>query len=357
MMTADPRVSIAIVGMGAISSVGLYPESIAAAVAGGIGRARVLETMRHAQSGAPIRLALAPTMTIHFPIRKRLLELGQLASRQALAPLLAVLNRPRLAILLSMPREHRGLSAASLRSTAKQIAVSLPVEPITELSSMYRNGHDGGVSALARARALLATGQADICLVGGVESYCDADALEVLANANRLKNDDSPTGLTPGEGAAFLVVMRSESAAALGLPRLAQVLQTAYGHEPNPWHSGRSTQARGLTTAIAGAFEGQPPSVVAHATYCDASGEHWRADEWSFAYLRTAARHADPLDIRHPAECWGDVGAASALLLLVTAVVDARRYRVRGPHILVFCASDQGPSRGAVLIEAQAGGT
>jgi 3-oxoacyl-[acyl-carrier-protein] synthase I len=351
---SDDSSRIAVVGMGGVASVGLYPEAIAAAVAGGLSRIQTVETMRHARTGDPLKLALTSRLPVHARLKDRLLWLGETAARQALA---AVAGAPplRLAVLLATPSAHAGLPKEASARVVAELISRLALNPVRELC-LAAKGADGGVMCLGLASDLLRDGRADICLVGGIDSYCDTDALEPLALADRLKNDDAPAGLMPGEGAGFLVLMRSETAAQLLLPCLAQVVRVAAKREPNSWYTQRSTQGQGLTRAMRRVFKDLPPSLIADVTYSDASGEHWRAEEWAFAYLRNAERHGDPIEVRHPGDAWGDVGAATAFLLLATAIVDFRRGRSRGPGILVCCSSDSGPFRGAVLAEAQTGG-
>jgi 3-oxoacyl-[acyl-carrier-protein] synthase-1 len=272
------------------------------------------------------------------------------AAQQALAPL-ETTSGLRVAALLALAAPRPGLGANEIRSLARDILQRLPVTLVRELSGVFDTGADGGIAAIERATQILATDSADLCLVGGVDTYREPDTLRWLAKDRRLKDEATPHGFIPGEGAAFILLSTREMTSRLRLATRGRLLGLHRALEPSPWYSGRSTTGRGLTAAIAGAFEGLPPDVRADMTYCDANGEPWRADEWAFAYLRTARRHADPLDLRHPADSFGHVGAATVPLLLTTAFIDIARGRARGPRALVWCASDTRPFRGAALLE------
>ncbi len=347
----SPAIEQHVVGLGAMTSIGQYPEAIAAAAAGGINRFRPAEALRHPRSGAPVTMALLSTVPNDLSAVERMKWLATKAASQALAPLGDAAGL-RVAVLLALPSEKPGMSSADAQSMARALIGQLGVPVVRELSGVYDSGQDGGIAALERSSQVLASGQADVCLVGGVDSYRDPDMLGWLARAGRLKDDETPHGLIPGEAAAFAVLTTRQMAHRLPIKGHGRLLGVHRAPEPSPWYSGRSTQGRGLTAAISGAFAALPPQERAHQTYCDANGEPWRADEWSFAYLRTARNHSDPMDLRHPADCWGDVGAASAILLVATALTDIARGRTRGPRALVWCASDTRPYRGAVVLEA-----
>src|SRR5262249_57656869 len=136
-----------------------------------------------------------------------------------------------------------------------------------------------------------------------------------------------------------------------GLPALADVAAVGRGLEPRPWYRRTATQAAGLTQAFWQALDAREAEGEGAAfTYGDLNGEPWRADEWAFAYLRTGKRHGEPLDLRHPADCWGDVGAASGPLLVGLAVRELRRGRPGKDTALVWTASDIRPNRAACLL-------
>jgi 3-oxoacyl-[acyl-carrier-protein] synthase-1 len=128
---------------------------------------------------------------------------------------------------------------------------------------------------------------------------------------------------------------------------MAMLEATATAEEPLPWNSGRPTIGMGLTEALRAVFDvkGIPVEV-----YCDLNGESWRADEWSYAYLRTARHFVEPLAITHPADCWGDVGAASGPMLVALAIEQMINHRSASSRALVWTASDTLPLRAACTL-------
>ena len=102
----------------------------------------------------------------------------------------------------------------------------------------------------------------------------------------------------------------------------------------------------GLTKAIYAGLEqsGWHKEEVTQV-YCDMNGETYRAHEWMLALCRTL----DDPKVTHPADCIGDVGAASAPLLIGMAAVALQRGYAKADKIFVFCSSDFG-MRGSVCL-------
>ncbi len=73
---------------------------------------------------------------------------------------------------------------------------------------------------------------------------------------------------------------------------------------------------------------------------------HW-AKEWGVAYLRAQSAFDDSHGFHHPADCFGDTGAASGPLMVGLAALGiSGRYR-RSPA-LAYGSSDHG-TRAAVI--------
>ena len=109
---------------------------------------------------------------------------------------------------------------------------------------------------------------------------------------------------------------------------------------------------QGLTSALQKALTVSTPlPKPADWTICDLNGESFRSKEWVYAYLRTGRKHRDPLEIWHPADCYGDVGAASGTVLAGIAIAAWQRNYARGQQALVWTSSDD-EYRSAVLLQA-----
>ncbi len=135
---------------------------------------------------------------------------------------------------------------------------------------------------------------------------------------------------------------------------LAQVVASGRASEPSPWYMGEATQGQGLTDALRGVLDPHGDGgYAASVTYADLNGESWRVDEWGYAYLRNAQNIEDPLDIRHPADCWGDVGAATGSLLAALCAHELAHPQNSAQTALVWAACDTRPLRSACLIRRE----
>jgi len=84
--------------------------------------------------------------------------------------------------------------------------------------------------------------------------------------------------------------------------------------------------------------------------FCDMNGEPYRADEYGFACLRTGEAFASASEFVAPADCLGDVSAASVPLGIMLSSIAVRKRYARGPYALVW-ASSEGGDRGAALLD------
>ena len=201
---------------------------------------------------------------------------------------------------------------------------------------------------LGQAIALIASGNASACVVCGIESYKNIDTLHWLESQNRLKSIAQPHGFIPGEAAGAVLVTNLEFAKKYHLPSFAQVLATCHSMEPKPWYTFELSIAEGLTKTFHGVLTADMP--IANETWADLNGELWRAEEWALAYIRTGSRHGEPLAIHHPCESWGDVGAASGILLAALSGYELARRRQHGMTAFIWTASDTTPLRSACLL-------
>ena len=74
------------------------------------------------------------------------------------------------------------------------------------------------------------------------------------------------------------------------------------------------------------------------------NGERYWGKEWGVAYLRNQQAFLPEHSLVHPADCFGDIGAAAGSILLGLAA------RSDGPSI-VYCSSDRG-QRSALIVAA-----
>ena len=93
--------------------------------------------------------------------------------------------------------------------------------------------HSSPLLAVATGCALLAAGELDFVLAGGVDISLDPFELGGLAQAGLLTAgpmriyDTSPTGFLPGEGCGIIALMRAADARAADMPSYADIVAWA----------------------------------------------------------------------------------------------------------------------------------
>ncbi len=340
-----------IVGVGARTPIGLKAAAAAAAV-----RARIVGLGVHPfmmdRVGDPMPGAVDPEIDPRIMGFPRLLRLAETALGDACAPL-RTSRPPQLALplFLGLPEIRPGFTqedAEAVRSGLSQVA-GLPVK-FLEVST-FTQGHAAGLMAMAAAVERMKQGAFEICLVGGVESYFEPDTMEWLDVNSQLANAVSRSGFVPGEGSAFCLLMTDRARQRLGLKALACVSAVAVGKETKLIKTDEMCLGEGLSATVRTALDG----IIAqgqriNGIYCDINGERYRNEEWGFVCLRLSHYFDDPTGYQSPAECWGDMGAASGPLFATLACEGMGRGYAAGSRFLLWASSEKG-ARSAAVIE------
>jgi 3-oxoacyl-[acyl-carrier-protein] synthase-1 len=224
---------------------------------------------------------------------------------------------------------------------------ALPVE-ITQIFPSL-GGHAAGLSALADAVAAIDRGAAEICLVGGVDSYLHLDTIEWLGSHRQLACPSTRSGFIPGEGAGFCLLMAAHASRRLQLHPLARLASVAVGRETKLIKSSEICLGEGLDATVKKAMASFPASGTIDEVICDINGERYRNEEWGFVCLRSWQHFVDPSAFRSPADTWGDMGAASGPLFAMLACQAAARGYTRGPRTMLWASSEGGMRAVAVL--------
>jgi 3-oxoacyl-[acyl-carrier-protein] synthase-1 len=348
--------SVSIVATGARTPLGLRAGPAAAAVRAGISRLGEHPFMID-RAGEPMPGALDSRLDPALIGPERLLGLAETALREACAPLAAIsASRRQLPVYLGLSELRPGFTAEDAR--AVQFGLSrlggLPFQILEVLT--FTEGHAAGLSALAAATTQIQTGTLDACLVGGVDSYFHPDTMDWLDENRQLAGSVSRSGFVPGEAAGFCLLMAETTRSRLGLSALGRVLAVALGRETKLIKTSDICLGIGLTAAVRDALSGLHfPNETINDVICDMNSERYRAEEWGFACLRLSLYFDNPTAYLSPADCWGDIGAASGPLFAMLACQAAERGYAKGPRTMLW-ASSEGGLRGAAVLEFDGGG-
>jgi 3-oxoacyl-[acyl-carrier-protein] synthase-1 len=303
-------------------------------------------------AGQPLRCARDGILASDLFGSARLRELAQSALAEVATKILA--RGPlgaRVRLLLALPDPRPGFGPAEIKDLTQTLA-SLPLAGDLHLEiATVGGGHAAGLLALEMAVASLAQGREEICIVGGVDGYLDADTLAWLEHGRQIDRKGVRGGFSPGEAAGMMALMTRATRASLRLPSLARVAGVATGREKRSLDSDEGILGEALTEVVRRATaELRLANERVDGIYCDINGERHRADEWAFTLLRAPECFRDGTDYRTAVGSWGDIGAASGVLGCALAIAAWQRRYARGPRSLVW-ASSPGGLRGAVLLE------
>jgi len=340
---------IAVVGMGASTPVGASVWASVAAARAGLCGFREHPFMIDS-AGEPMRVAAVPGLDPVVEGVPRYGALLRVAIAEAIAPIESYLpHAVRLCVLLALPPSRPGASVDLARSLALDVRSQWSC--VSDVIA-YECGHAGGYLALDAAMRALRTITADACVVAGVDSYLAPltlewlDANEQLHGAGAFNN---AWGFIPGEAAGALLLMLPHAAERLGLEVFGHIAAVGLGTETKLIKTDAVCIGEGLTTAFRAALASVETETRIDNVICDLNGETYRADEYGFTVLRTKNHFREATDFVAPADCWGDIGAASAPLHIAQALIAARKGYARGALSMTWASPESG-ERGAAIV-------
>jgi 3-oxoacyl-[acyl-carrier-protein] synthase-1 len=331
--------SAVLLGAGAVTSIGLDAASAAAAQRAGIA-GHAAHPFMVDQAGEKMIVSRVPWGGQETDGVARMVELAEPAARQAAARV----PRGRVVeLLLALPEPRPGLPEDFAEAVTARLTERLGLRVGT--LKPHAAGHAAGLALMAEAALMLARDPEALVLVGGVDTWLVPETLEWIDGLEALHSPAMPWGFCPGEAAGFcLIGSDGQAKGRLTIQGAGEATET------NRIRTETVCTGDGLTGAWRGALE-----RVAGTTHrvdqiwCDLNGEPYRGDEIGFSVLRTREHLADEVAIAAPADCWGDVGAATGPLLVIAAAFAAAKAYAPGPLSLVSGSSMSG-RRAALLL-------
>lgn len=348
---------VVIVGVGMLTPVGLSAPETAAAVRARLARFSVSALRDHRFE--PFTLGEVPDDALPPLAEPLQRETGLTARAQRM---LRLATRPlrECAVALGAFGIKPGLCLALPESSAAPLA---PINGATFISQLAIQVHEvfdprgsdashagraGGLIAIGQAALTVQRGIAQFMLAGGVDTYRDPCLLAALDYEKRIKSDVNWDGFIPGEGAGFLALASEAAATAYGLPVLAHVAPITTGFESGHLYSTDPYRGDGLASTFAQLVARGIVDAPIQDVYSSMTGEsHW-AKEWGVAFIRNRAIFREEPAMYHPADSYGDTGAASGALLVGLATIGIQG-RYHASPALAYGSSDHG-ARAAIVV-------
>lgn len=302
-----------LLGRGAVTAVGLTAGQTCAAIRAGIKRNAPIEPQILAHQEPRIGARVSADPRLRSDDATWLLNLAARALRESEPK-----SSAETVLLYLVPEQHRAHPLSQLGDSELLVRLELLMDRRFGPSSrVLRSGAAGCVEALGLARELIGGGTAARCLIGGADSLLRRSDLDVLARDRRLLGPTQSQGLVPGEGAAFLLVGRSEPDTE---PRSIRVRGLGIGYERNTVlgadNSVGEALSSALTTAIADAGISESEIGFVTGNY---NGERYDAWETSHANARSYQTRRERLPVLWPAASVGEIGVAAGVLAILAA--------------------------------------
>ena len=338
--------AVYVVGVGAQTPVGRKALIAAAAVRCGIS-AYAEHPFMIDRFGEPMIVARADWLDETLPATDRITQLGMDAAAEAVSVLEGIPSSVSLQVFLALSTDNLP-EERNRNEVAQRFVASLNEKGVETQHKIIADGNAAGAEALSLAYQLIQHNPDAICLVGGMDSHLEPERLETIDYSNRLHSVNNTWGFTPGEAAGFNLLASGRVAHRLRLDPLAEVRAVTTASEEKLSGTKTVCIGEGLSSAFRGTLA--KDELVSHS-YCDLTGETYRANEFGFAICRTSQFFQNAGSFTAPAECWGDVGAASAPLQVALATSAWARGYAKGPVSLCWTSSAHGPRRGAIRLK------
>lgn len=308
--------------------------------------------------GEPITIASVPEQaldeldaqtsdgSVFSSLRDKITRMAIIAAREVCGKLA---HKPVIPLLMAVDQQD---TAGTYAGICQDLETNCSPWIRKSLCRAFDFGRASGFHALEFAfQYLFDIREYEYLMLGGVDSYMDERKLAKLGNEDRLLSPGSQEGFAPGEAAAFVLLTRSARLAHALSGQLVAVSLPGIDAEPGHLDSDRPYLGEGLHGAFSKALAHAEPSQGISRIYSSMNGEHHWAKELGVAQLRHRHAVSDSCSVFHPADCWGDLGAATAPALMSLAFMDLADCDP-GTVCLVYSSSDDAP-RGAVVMEKQ----
>lgn len=356
----DSKTKIYIAGIGMTTPVGANAEMTAAAVNAGISA----YSLSHYddQQGSPVTMAGIPeqlfnAMQVDINAGTYYREQYDHIIKMAVHALQDTFSSPQLnqqpikqpvPLILAMPEPQlqlKPINTEFLINTMVKLS-GMPVD-LTQVRSIH-TGRAAGIDGLDMAYRYLDDLKHDYVLIGGSDSYWDVSLINQLDNAQRLLTTNNNDGFAPGEAAGFLLLTRHAKNALQHNSHIVELHPPGITEEEGHLNSEKPYRGNGLDQAFKQALN-QHKNKSISTIYSSMNGENFWAKEHGVAMIRNKNNFHENLTIEHPADCYGDLGAATGSVLIGLSAIRLLQQKQPGTH-LVYSASD-GATRAAICVE------
>jgi 3-oxoacyl-[acyl-carrier-protein] synthase I len=284
---------------------------------------------------------------------KRILRMSLLAAKDAMQ---GFQGGKAIPVIFSAPEHYAGFNNAIDVNFLKYFIQQsgLPID--AGYSRLMHTGRTGVIDALKLADQYLYDLNFSHVLIGGGDSCQHSEYLELLdadsrVKARRTNPAEGEDAFSPGEGAGFLLITRDPRQALHSQQYRIRLDPPGFAQEPGHLYSQQPDFAKGLDQAAKQALANRKkPNKAVDFIYSSMNGEHYWSKELGVMLSRNQSNISDQIKIEHPAENYGDIGAASSAGLIQMA---HSRLLESSPASCLVCASSDHGNRAAVCMTSE----
>lgn len=339
------KIYIAATGM--ITPIGENSETTIAAVKAGINRYQ--DSPFTNKYSYPMKLAsipdellpkLKPTLS-KKPIKSRQMRMISMASVAINEVFNSVSLDHSVPLFLATPESIINCESGIDEHFLQQIIDQSEADIDLQNSRLFNTGRAGGIQAINLVFEYFKTTGQNYALVGGVDTFIDSNILGCLDEQDRVLAEESLQGFVPGEASSFMLFVSEQMKHKF--PNIkSEVFKPGISQEPGHFYSEEPMLGNGLTEAFKLAIESAQVNKI-DVIYGSLNGESFQSKEFGIAMTRNSQSISTQCNVEHPADCYGDLGAATAPTLLSIS-----QNNTIG-SLLIYCSSDMA-LRGAVCI-------
>lgn len=353
LWSAQPDREVVLCGIGARTPLGFGASASAAALRGSISGITVHPDLLD-KVDEPIALACDSGFEPGLGVAIRLDRLLSSAIEEAFGDAAFAHDHAQVKCWIGLPEPRPGLPDDIAAHVAAHLSGSFGFS-LDDVRVLQR-GHASGLMAIQAAAQQISSGEAEVCLVACADSYRDSETLAWLDQTGWLMSASNRNGFPPGEAGGACLIASGALAHRLGLPVLATLASACTAVEAIAI---RDTSGVCVGEALSAVIKGASsvlrlPDEAITESYCDLNGQRYRNEELSYTLLRVQEAFVDAHDYLCPADCWGDVGAASGALYAALAVSANRRGYSKGVFPLLWAGSESG-YRAATILKLKRG--
>ncbi len=340
-----PTIHVEITAIGMITPIGVNVEMTAASVRSAVSSYRESAILN--KQFNPMILSQVPEEAL--PALDDELGKQVLSSRQQRLLRLATPAIQQIAdkftepvpLMLCGPEKLPGRRSVISDKFLQQLMLQTKAPIDLENSYVFPHGRAAGFLALESAMQLLESGSHRQVMVGGIDSFLDLYLLATLDAEDRIQAQGMMDAFVPGEAAAFLLLKQADSSSTV------KIYPPGIADEPGHRYSKEPYKGEGLANAVSEALSITSDRKI-QTVFSSFNGENFHAKEWGVAAIRNQHILDSDHNVIHPADCYGDIGAATAPVLMALAAIGIENGHYHKPALV--WASSEMQHRASVLM-------